>query len=177
MRKIIIDFYLTVLLPLFGIGVVSLWNSIRLYRSANRFISRAPKYLEEHPEQNTPQFAEERKDEENRKRLAKRLIQISAGGVLALLALVLVGDGIKLEVIGLIWFLLRLISFVSFLVSFGMSWHYARKRQWIPFTLTVLAILLAAASTEHFIHQTINTERINCPDCSDDEHYSDNNYW
>ena len=165
MRKIIIDFYLIVLLPLLGVGLISLWNSFRLYRSACRFVSRAPQYLRNHPEQQTYGFVQELEQEKSKKDLAKRLIRFSASGVFALLVLVFVGDGIKLTVIRAIWYALEISAFASIVISATASWHYARERRWKRFSLAVLAILLSAAATEHFAHQEMNTGRNTCPNC------------
>jgi hypothetical protein len=129
----------------------------------------APKYRRGHPEQQTDGFAQELEEEKSRKNLVKRMIRFSASGVLALLALVFVRDGIKLIVIQGVWHVLQIAAFAAGGVSAIISGHYARERRWKRFALAVLAILLAAAAFEHFLHQVINTGRITCPNCEDED--------
>jgi hypothetical protein len=122
-------------------------------------VSRAPQYLRDHPEQQTSGFAQELEEEKSRKDLAKGLIRFSASGILVLLVLVFVGNGITLIAIRGVWYALEIAAFASIVISITVSWHYARERQWKRFALAVLAILLSAAATEHFAHQEMNTGR------------------
>jgi fatty acid desaturase len=146
MRSIVFDFYIVVLFPLLGISIVSLWNSIRLYRTTVWC-----------------------KEPEKVAKLAKRLIWISASAAAFLVALVFINDGIKIVVICGLWYVLSVAAFVSIYFPLKSSWEHAQKRDWLSLAISIVAILLATASTVYFIHQGINTRHIVCPNCSESQ--------
>ncbi len=84
-------------------------------------------------------------------------------------------DGFKVFVAEGLWDILYIISAVSFVVSIPAAWHYAKESNWLKFGICLLVMLMAAASTEHFVHQKINAGNVNCPHCSDDDDRPDDN--
>ena len=146
MRSIVLDFYIVVLFPLLGIAFVSLWNSIRLYRTTAWC-----------------------KEPENVAKLAKRLIWISSGGAASLIGLIFISNGIKIVLIWGIWYVLSLAAFVSIYFPLKSSWGYAQKRDWLSLSVSIVAVLLAIASAVYFIHQGLDTRHIACPSCSESQ--------
>jgi hypothetical protein len=142
-RKIVLDFDLTVLWPLVVFALITLWNSIRAYRA-----------LPPH-----------RKEKWN----AQRLIWISAGVVVAACGLLLSPDGWEAVAAYSVWSILSLISGVLFLISIVAAWHYAKRLEWFRLLVCVLVMLMIVAGAEHFFHQKINANHVICPRCSDDE--------
>jgi hypothetical protein len=141
MRKIIFDFYFTVLAPLFTVAVVSLWNSIRLHRAASW-----------------------RQDGGAN---AKTFMAVSAGAISAFVAFIFTPDGFKLSIIWGFWYILTLFSILWFFYACRMLWVSAEKRSRLSFALWVLGMLFAIASARHFVDLSLNTKHIACPHCDD----------
>jgi hypothetical protein len=172
MRKVMIDFYLTVLVPLLAVTIVSLWNSIRFYLSAKHQLSSAENEIKTQIAKGEVQVetAEWRESQINRKDLAKQLMRISFAGAFVLVGFPFLSDAIKLNVMTGAWLILSVIGFLSFLYASIMAWICAQKRQWLNFFLAVCALLITAASTEHFFHQQLNAKQIMCPHCDENDH-------
>lgn len=141
MRKIVLDFDLTILLPLALFALITLWHSIRAYR----------------------EFPPHRKEKWN----AQRVIWISVGVLVAACGLLFVSDDWKAVAAYSSWYLLSLVSAVSFAISVGAAWHYAKRADWFRLGACVLVGLLIVASMEHFYHQKINARHVTCPECTD----------
>jgi ABC-type uncharacterized transport system permease subunit len=93
----------------------------------------------------------------------------------ALCAAMLMPDTWKAVAGYLLWTALLFASFVSFIIAISMAWHYAKKSDRMRFGICLLVMLLAAASAEHFFHQRMNAQHINCPHCGDDDERTDGN--
>lgn len=175
MRRIIADFYFTVLMPLSLVVIVSLWNPIRIYCSVLISLRRAEKMrlaritTEPDSEDTTLYLAKWKKDQLERKRQAEKLILSFSGALSVFIAFTFVNDRIKLYIAGWTWQALSYAIAFCFIFALGMAFHYAGKRKWLKFSLCVLALLLAAAGAEHIYNQSTNTWHMLCPDCSEDD--------
>lgn len=134
MRKIVIDFDLTVLWPLILFALITLWHSIRLYR----------------------EFPPHRKEKWN----AQRLIVISAGVVVVACSLFAAPNDWAAVAAYLVWSILSLVSVVLFLISIAVAWHYAKRLEWFKLAVCVLVMLMIVAAAEHFYHQKINAGHV-----------------
>lgn len=182
MRKIIIDFYCTVLLPLSLLASAGFVASVRKFWMAERAILRDEEFLLERAtdpngdEDAERYLAEWREDKDNTKSKSKPLIQLSGGALLAFIAFAFFDDETKMFLIEQVWGVLEFAAVFALLASFATAWHYAQSRHKWKFALAILSILLATASAEHFMHQKANTERVVCPNCDDSDYDdSDNN--
>lgn len=131
MRKIILDFDLTILWPLILFSLITLWHSIRAFR----------------------QLPPSRKEKWN----AQRLIGISAAVIVTAGALLFVPDGWKAVAAYLAWNVLSLVSGVLFLISLIAAWDYAKNLEWFKLLICVLVALMIVAGAEHILHQRINS--------------------
>lgn len=161
MRNLVFDFEVTILWPLILVSIVVLWSSIRTYRWPSDEWWERPN-LDEHEK-----YAEWEQRRREEKRKAQEVAWFSVAALVVTCAVMLFRDGWKTQVAYLAWKGLEFISFISFIITFFMAWHYARKVDRLRLGICMLAMLLAAASTEHFFHQTINAGHIACPHCSD----------
>jgi uncharacterized membrane protein YidH (DUF202 family) len=103
------------------------------------------------------------------KRQAKDIAWVSAITLIVLIAVMLTSDRWKLDAASLAWENLKYVSFLVFIIMIPVTWDCAKKRERLKLVACLLAMLMAAASTEHFIHQEINTKHVICPHCSDDD--------
>ncbi len=71
------------------------------------------------------------------------------------------------------WNASQYISFTAFIIAIIAAWYYASKLDGLRVGICLLVMLLAAASAEHFIHQTINAQHQVCPDCDDSDRPDD----
>ncbi|MDR3797023.1 MAG: hypothetical protein P4K93_02650 [Terracidiphilus sp.] len=171
MRSLVIDFDLAVLLPLILLASGVLWNSVRrcldsrsdckaaLIRIEKPFDTREEG--EEFLEWGSKRCAEWHD--------AKRFIWFPSIALVLLCALMLTPGVFKVEIAEGLWYLLCLVSVVSFVICIPMAWHYAKELDWLKFGICLLAMLMLAASAEHFMHQKINARHVNCPHCGDDD--------
>jgi len=170
-RKLVIDFDITVLWPLIVVSLILLVSSLRSYWKANRHWKMAVNRLRgsfdtrEEGEEILEWRGTSRRDKDR----SQSLIAYSLAGVLIPSLVMLIGDKWKLEVGYFVWGGLLLSSAVSFLIAMGMTWHYAKKSDWPRLGLCLFAMLIAAASSEHFFHQHFNAHRVTCPQCDDDD--------
>ena len=97
MRSIIFHLYATVLFPLSVVALVVLWDSVRMYRSANAKLLQAEKVLKPQLEAGVVQAddLEWRADLHSKRSLAKSLAQISGGILAAFVLVIVVGDSGK----------------------------------------------------------------------------------
>jgi hypothetical protein len=159
-RNLVIDFDLTVLWPLILFALVVLISSIRT------FVSPSVGYWD---------AVEKGEDidqwKRNQKQEVRDFLWFSAAALLILCAVMLMGDKWKLNLAYFAWKALEFVSAISFIIATGMAWHYAEKRERLKLVACLLAMLIAAASTEHFFHQATNSGHVVCPQCSsqDDE--------
>lgn len=141
MRKIVLDFDLTIVCPLILFALITLWHSIRAYR---RFLPS-----------------------EKEKWNARRVTWLSSGVLLGMSILLFVPDAWKALVAYNFWMALWVISGVSFLITIAAAWHYAKRAKWFHLGACVLVMLMIVASAEHFFHQKINANHVICPTCSE----------
>lgn len=130
MRKIVLDFDLTILWPLILFSLITLWHSIRAFR----------------------QFPPSRKEKWN----AQRLIFMSVAVIATTCALLFVPDGWKALAAYSAWSVLSLVSGVLFLISLIAAWDYAKNLEWFKLLICVLVALMIAAGAEHIFHQKLN---------------------
>jgi hypothetical protein len=176
-RKLVIDFDSTVLFPLIAVALGVLWNSFRRYWESRSDCKAALKRIEkpfdtreegeEFFEWGSKRCAEWRK---NRKSL-----WFPSVALIVLCAVVMMPDGFKVFVGEGLWYILGVGSLVSFVICIPMAWHYAKESDWLKLGMCLLAMLVAAASAEHFIHQKENAHHVICPHCSDDDDAQDDN--
>jgi hypothetical protein len=161
-RKLVIDFELTVLWPLLVFALIVLLNSVLAWRSPG-----SNKYFWERSSE------ERQQEQEERRWRAKGLGWLSAVLVLLVGAVLVAGDTVKLHVAGLAWPALQFISAITFIITIPVAWNYARTSDRLRLAICLLVLLLTAASTEHFFHQTINAQHAICPHCTDDDERPD----
>lgn len=159
MRNLVIDFDVIVLWPSIAFALIVLATSIRTYLSPSVGYWEAKERGEEH-------LDEWRRRE---KREVKDLLWLSGGVLLVLCAVMLTNDKWKMNFAYLVWKPLQLVSAVSLVIAALAAWHYAERRERLKLLACLLVMLLAAASTEHFFHQAINTRHVVCPHCGDDD--------
>jgi hypothetical protein len=167
MRKLAVDFDFTILAPLIVFLLIVLWRSVRLYRWPSE--ERLDRRTFEEGEENL-KWEQKRREQ---KRSAKESIWLSSVALLATVGLVAMTDIWKVNIGSLVWKFLEFASMISFIISAGAAWHYAEKQDRLKLIACLLAMLVTAASAEHFIHQTINSSRIVCPHCSDEDQSDD----
>ncbi len=158
MRKLVIDFDLIVLWPSIVFALIVFATAL------HKYVSPSAGYWE--AIRNGEDIGEWRR---NQKRQVRDLLWFSALAFLVLCAVMLMADRSKLFVAYLAWQALQFFSVISLIVASGMAWHFAWKQERLKLLICLLAMLIAAASTEHFFHQKINTGHIVCPHCGDDD--------
>ena len=134
MRKIVFDFDLTILWPLIIFAIMTLWHSVRAYRS----------------------LPPNRKEKWN----ARRVIWLSSVVLVAVCGLMLAPDEWKTVAAYLIWDLLSFIAPLSFVITLVAAWDYAKRMEWFRLGVCVILMLMIAASIEHFYHQKINADHV-----------------
>jgi hypothetical protein len=176
-RKLVIDFDLTFILPLILLALGVFLNSFRRYWESRSYYRASLKRIEkpfDSPE-DEHQFLEWASERCTKWRKDRKLLWLPSIALVVFCALMLMPDGFKIFLAEGLWKLLFMISAVSFVVSIPAAWHYAKGFNWLKFGICLLVMLLAAASAEHFIHQNINARHVNCPRCSDDDDEPDDN--
>lgn len=163
MWKLVLDFDVTILLPLLLFVLIVLWNTIQAYRWPTDKLLDRRELLET---DETADWNRERLDE---KRKARTLIWVSAILLVLVCGVWLMSDKWELFVAYQSWWLLRFISVFAFLFSAACAWHYARRQERLKLIACLLAMLFIAASAEHFFRQTDNSGRIACPGCDEDQ--------
>lgn len=161
MRKLVLDFDLIVLWPSIAFALIVLATSLHTYLSPSAGYWEAIR--------NGEDIDEWRR---NQKSQVKDMVWISAVALLIVVGIMLMSDRLKLGVAYLAWQVLTFASSIALIMAAGMAWHYAEKQERLKLLACLLAMLMAAASTEHFFHQEINTGHIVCPHCGTDS--SDN---
>lgn len=178
MRKLAIDFDLTVLFPLMLVALGVFWNSFRRYWESRSYYRASLKRIEkpfdsreeedEFIEWGSYRCTEWRKD--------RRSLRFPSIALIVLCVLMFMPNGFKVLAGEGIWYILSLASAVSFIICIPMAWHYAKELDWLKLGMCLLAMLMAAASAEHFIHQKDNAHHAICPHCGDyDDDQSDDN--
>jgi hypothetical protein len=158
-RILVVDFEFTVLWPLLIAAGIVLWNSIQAYRYPTPELES---------EERTAEWDQRWQDEI---RKSRGMVWFSSALLLVVVAVLLTNDIWKANIADQAWHLLELASFFAFLISVGMVWHYASTVNRPRLILSVVLMLLTAASTEHLSHQATNSRHIVCPDCT---HHDDN---
>lgn len=175
MRKLISDFDFTVWLPLAIVVLVFLGISVGRYFAAIFRLRRAAKWrrelagTERDTEQGRAEFAEWRKDQEQGRRKGMLSVLLSAIAAALLSGFLFMSDRSKLDIMHLVWSALGFLSSLSFVGGLIASCVYAYKRERLICALSLVLMLLAAASTEHFMHQRENTGHVLCPNCDDSD--------
>lgn len=177
MRNLVIDFDLTVLLPLILLALGVLWNSVRTYLESRSDYKASLKRLgmpfnsreeeDEFLEWGSKRCAEWRKD--------KKFLWFPSIALVVLCALLWMPGVFTVSIAEGLWSILWFVSAVSFIICIPMAWHYAKELDWLKFGICLLAMLIAVASAEHFFHQRINARHVICPHCSDDDDRPDDN--
>lgn len=171
MRKLVLDFDVTVLVPLILVAIGVLWNSVRRYWESRSDYRASLKRIErpfdsrededEFLEWGSKRCTEWRKD--------RRLLWLTSIVFVAICALMMAPDGFKVSVAEGFWSLMWFVGAASFIICIPMAWHYSKESDWLKFGICLLAMLIAAASAEHFLHQKDNAHHVNCPHCGDDD--------
>lgn len=163
MRKLVVDFDLIVLWPSIAFALIVFATSLRTYLSPSAGYWEAIR--------NGEDIAEWRR---NQKSQVKDLLWISAVALLILVAIMLMSDTLKLGVAYLTWDVLEFLSVGALILAAIAAWGYAEKQQRLKLLACLLAMLMAAASAEHFFHQKHNATHAMCPHCNDENDSSDN---
>lgn len=171
MRRLALDFDLTVLWPLILFAFILVWRSIRAYLSASRDYNFSLKRIERtfdsrEAEDEYLEWASKRCSDRQKN---KKFVWLSAIVLLVLCVLMAATDTWKVNVAYEAWNGLWFAGAISFIAAVYMAWRFAEERSWWKFGVCLLAVLMAAAATEHFFHQTINARRATCHHCDDDD--------
>jgi hypothetical protein len=167
MKKLALDFDFTILAPLVLGLLIILWNAIRVYRRPTEEL------WEREPMEEESGRAAWKIERQHEKRKAKDVMIVSGIVLPLLFASALMSDRWKLDFGYFAWQGLAFISWVSLIFAACMVWHYSRKQQRLKLIVCLVAMLLSAASMEHFYHQSMNSGRIVCPHCKVDIHPED----
>jgi hypothetical protein len=168
-RKLVLDFDVTVLLPLILFVLVVLWNVIQVYRWPSEEL------YDRKPFDEGEELVNWRRERRNERDKAKRFIWFFAIALGVLCGVMFSPGRWKIEFAYPLWDSLWLVSAIAFVILIPTAWHYARKLDWLRLIACLLAMLMAAASAEHFFHQKINARHVSCPYCSDDDDRPDDN--
>jgi hypothetical protein len=168
MRTLAFDFDFTILAPLIVFLLITLWNSIQAYRWPTEELHERRPFLEQ-----TKEYADWEWERQEEKRKAKTLIWVSAIGLVLVCGAWPISDKWKVFLAHQAWSGLQIISILAFFFATWMAWGYARRQKRLQLIVCLLAMLVTAASSEHFSHQTINTGRIVCPHCGNDDQPDD----
>lgn len=171
MRKIVLDFDLTILAPLILTALVVLWKAVRKWFSSKADY-RACVELLALPLESKEEIEEtlERKRERQQEiRQSKDVLWFSSVALVVLCAAWLIPDSWKVLAGYFVWYVLSLAGPIAIIFAILAAWDYAMKPNLIKFVVCILAILMAAASTEHFYHQKINANHVICPNCSESD--------
>jgi len=176
MKKIIYDFYLTVLIPLSILAASGFIASLRGFWLARQSILVNEDYWLEKataPGADDAVIAEAEKwrnETEGEKRRFRDLMRLSGAALLVFAIFIFLGNDWKIILIGLAWNVLGVASLIAAVISFAMAWHYAKNEKRLFFALAVGCLVLSAASGVYFVHQKWNTNRITCGgDCDDSD--------
>lgn len=177
MHKIAIDFDLTVLLPLILVASGVFWNSFRKYMESRSAYKVSLKRIEApfDTREEEDQFLEWGSKQCTKWRNDRKSLWLPSIALALLCGSMLMPDGFKTSVGEGLWYILWFVCVVSFITCIPMAWHYAKEFNWLKFAICLLAMLMLAASAEHFFHQKINARHVNCPHCSDDDDQPDDN--
>ena len=177
MRNLVIDFDLTVLCPLLLLSAIALWSSGRAFLSARVSCRASIKRIERpfETKEAVEEFVEWGRSRCADMREYRKLVGLFVGVVVVLCAAMWMPDRWKIELAYPVWDVLWFASWMSFIITIFVAWHYAEKSDWLRFGICLLAMLMAAASTEHFDHQRMNARHVACPHCSDDDDRPDDN--
>lgn len=153
-----------------------LWNLVRTYLEARSDCKAALKRIDRpfDTQEEGEDFLEWGSKRCTESRKAKKSLLIPAIVLVVLCALFWMPGGFTISIAELSWIILLYASELSFIICIPMAWHYAKESNWLKFWMCLLALLMLAASTEHFFHQRINARHVNCPHCSDDDESDDN---
>lgn len=176
MRNLVIDFELTILFPLILLALIVFWIQFRAYLSARSDCKAATKRLK-------GSFGTREEGEEclawgtsryRDKRRARQLAVFLACALVVLCAVIFLPESWKADAAFLSFSLMFFVSTISFLIAIPVAWQYAEKSDWLKLGICLLAMLMAAASAEHFSHQQTNARHITCPHCNNDDGPDDN---
>lgn len=167
MRKLALDFDFTILAPLLlGISF-ALWNSVMAYRRPTDELWERRPYVDE------PNWDDWHRERDEEKRKAAISIWVSAVGLLIFTGMWILSDGWKVNFAFQIWKSLEFISAISFVIAAGLAWQCAHGQHRLKLIACLVAMVLIAASTEHFYHQAMNSGRVACPHCGDQDQQDD----
>jgi hypothetical protein len=163
-RHLVIDFESTVLLPLILFAAIVLWNGIRVFWRPSPKLNKIRPFPDE--EDGHLEWGRLRDTEKYR---AKELILASGGVLLVLIVAMLLKDEWKVDIAFQLWKAFEVIGLLVFFLSLAFAWYYAQNQKILKLLLCLLIMLIAASGVEHFFHQWINSGRIVCPHCGDDD--------
>lgn len=177
MRNLVLDFNLTILLPLILVVLGVLWNLVRTYLEARSTYKAALKRIERpfDTREEEDEFLDWGSKRCTEWRNAKKSLRFPLVVLIVLCVLLWMPDVFKLSIAEGLWYILWMASAVSFIICIPMAWNYAKESNWLKFWLCLLALLMLAASAEHFFHQKLNADHVICPHCSDDDDRPDDN--
>jgi hypothetical protein len=176
-RNLVLDFNLTVLLPLILVVLGVLWNLVRTYVEARSTYKTTLKRIERpfDTREEEDEFLEWGSKRCTEWRKARNCLWFPSVVLIALCALLWMPGVFTVSIAEGLWSILWFASVISFIVAIPMAWHYAKEFDWLKFGICLLAMLMLAASAEHFFHQKINARHVICPHCSDDDDRPDDN--
>lgn len=177
MRNLVLDFDLTVLLPLILVSLGVLWNSVRIYLEARSDYKATLKRIEMpfDTREEEDEFLEWGSKRCAKLQEAKKSPRLPAIVLIVLCALLWMPGVFTVSIAEGLWSILWFASVISFIVAIPMAWHYAKESNWLKFWVCLLAMLMLVASAEHFYHQKTNARHVVCPHCSDDDDRPDDN--
>lgn len=143
MRSLAVDFDVTVLWPLIVAALIVFGNSIRAHLLS--------------------------KSQGGKDWTAIYWIRISVAALLVFCAVMMLDDTWKVAVASGFWRASQMVSVFTVIAAILATWYYASKLDGLRVGICLLVMLLAAASAEHFYHQTINAHHQVCPNCNDDD--------
>lgn len=170
MRKIVLDFDLTILAPLILASLVWLWKSVRTHYSSKADYRACTELLTlDLDTKEIEETLERKRKRQDEIWKSKDLIRFSAVALVVLCTALFMPDGWKAVAAYGLWYMLSVASVFAVIFAILAAWDYAMKPDYLKFLIWVLAILMAAASAEHFYHQKINARHVTCPECSGDD--------
>lgn len=177
MRNLVIDFDVTILWPLILLALFVLGSSVRTYIKSSADCKASMERIKGtfSTREEGEALLEWGRSRCKEQRDSKYFIVVSASSLGVFCAAMLMADSWKVFIAYQLWFALSFVSTASFIVTIPMAWHYAKKSDWLKVGICLLAMLMTAASAEHFFHQRINAGHVVCPGCSDENDRPDDN--
>lgn len=137
------------------------------------YIRPTDELWDQRPYVDGPGWTDWQRERAEEKRKAAISIWGSAVGLLISGGIWFLRDGWKVNFALQVWGSLEIIGFISFVIVAGLAWQYARHQHRLKLIGCLLAMVLIAASSEHFYDQAMNSGRFACPHCRDQDQQDD----